>query len=121
MENKNIVLKFYKAFQTGTLNADLFTEDFHFTGIIEGFNDMRRSEFVDAFNKISPLVREHRLSDLVCENDKVFVSLDFISNPPEVKDTRFADLFTCREGKISQLITHFDPRAFFVLPEFNEN
>lgn len=121
MDNLQIVQGFYDAFRDGVLTENHFTEDFHFTGVIRGFDDMDRQTFVRAFNQIAPLVQEHRLNDVVAEKERVFVSLDFISHPAEVKDTRFADLFFLRDCKISRLITHFDPRAFFVLPEFQED
>lgn len=121
MDNLQVVKRFYDAFRNGALTENDFTEDFHFSGVIRGFDDMDRQTFVRAFNQIAPLVKEHRLNELVAERERVFVSLDFISHPPAVRDTRFADLFFLREGKIARLVTHFDPRAFFVLPEFQED
>ena len=120
MDAMQVVLKFYEDFRNAALSEDLFTEDFHFQGIIKGFDDMEREAFVAAFNQLSALVKEHRLQEIVCEGERVFVSLNFISQPNEVNDVRFADLFICKDGRIDRLITHFDPRAFFVLPMFQE-
>jgi len=120
MKNRETVLKYYENFENGNLTEDLFTKDFHFTGVIEGFKSMNAVQFVQEFNQLSQLLKNAKLNHVIEDNEKIFVSLDFFSTMPEVVPTRFADLFICEMGKIKELITHFDPRAFFSLPQFQQ-
>ncbi len=121
MKKLDVVENFYTSFRAGKIVKEIFTDDFHFKGVIKGFNDMDREEFVETFNKIAPLVKDHKILEYCEQGDKIWVYINFVSNPEEVMDTTFVDMYWIKNGKISRLDTVFDPRAFFVLPEFAEN
>ena len=121
MNKIEIVDNFYRSFRNGGITKEIFTNDYHFKGVIKGYNDMGRDEFVETFNKIAPLVKDHKILDYCEQDNKIWVYINFVSNPEEVMDTKFVDMFWIRDGKISRLETVFDPRAFFVLPQFEES
>jgi hypothetical protein len=114
MSKTDLIKKYYDVWENSKINAaidrSIFSRNFKFTGPLMQFNNL--DDFLNAVQQFARGIEKVEVNDCFVEEDKACSFITVTTIAPFKGKTIIAELFTIKDGQISDITAIYDAREW---------